>query len=164
MPSRPLDAAPVLNATEAFRSEVLRMSLQMSRSTAPVGSSNIASLIQCVGCDHISDDHRHDDAHACPTDPRVADREMCPHRCTAVGCDCADMAWSKRDLLYDKKIAQMQAQVAMLTDSVVGAVGLVFGEINDISERDEMTEELYQLREDLIAANPRLQAAEPEEQ
>lgn len=58
-----------------------------------------------------------------------------------------------------REIAQLRAQVAMLTDAVVGAAALWFGQIQNSSERDAMSEELHETAADLVKNNPRLAGA-----
>lgn len=150
------DAAPVPNVSKAFAEEFKALTVAMSRSATPLASGNFAAVIGCVRCGHIGADHRHGIDHECPTDPRLAERDLCPYTCTAVGCTCPDMAWSQRDLHCQEVIAEQQARLAMLTDAVVAAAALYFNQIDDPRERDYASEALHETAAERVAAEPRL--------
>lgn len=58
-----------------------------------------------------------------------------------------------------REIAELRAQVAMLTDTVVMAAALWFGQIEDARQRDYASETLHLTATDLVKANPRLKGA-----
>lgn len=58
-----------------------------------------------------------------------------------------------------REIDQLRAKNAMLTDTVVAAAALWFGQVENSSERDYMSEELHLTATELVKANPRLQGA-----
>jgi hypothetical protein len=58
-----------------------------------------------------------------------------------------------------REIAQLRAQVAMLTDTVVMAACLWFNQFESSSERDYASEVLHSTATELVNANPRLNGA-----
>lgn len=60
----------------------------------------------------------------------------------------------------EREIRELRAQVAMLTDTVVMAAALWFGQLdNEPSQRDYASETLHLTALNLVAANPRLAGA-----
>jgi hypothetical protein len=54
------------------------------------------------------------------------------------------------------EVRDLNARITWLTDSLVAAAALWFGEIEDPSERDYASEELHEIALDLVRENPRL--------
>ncbi|GAA1978388.1 hypothetical protein [Kitasatospora viridis] len=57
------------------------------------------------------------------------------------------------------RLTTLEAQNAMLTDTVVVAAALYFDQISKASERDYASEQLHLTASDLVAENPRLKNA-----
>lgn len=58
-----------------------------------------------------------------------------------------------------QKIRELEAQVAMLTDTVVMAAALWFGQLDDGPSLDYASEALHLTATELVKANPRLAGA-----